>query len=31
MIRLLGSSYQVLVMRQLRRMNKPREVVRSAA
>jgi short-subunit dehydrogenase len=31
MIRLCGSAYQVLVMRQLRKMNKPRETARSAA
>jgi short-subunit dehydrogenase len=31
MVRLLGASYQVLVLRQLRRMNKPREAERSPA
>ncbi len=31
MIRLCGSAYQVLVMRQLRKMNKPRAAARSAA
>jgi hypothetical protein len=30
-IRLFGSAYQVLVMKQLRKMNKPRQPARSAA
>jgi len=30
-VRLLGASYQVLIMRQLRKMNKPRQPARSAA